>query len=31
MLEELEENYLARSLDDILTGMAEKIPEAEKH
>jgi hypothetical protein len=28
MLEELEENYLARSLDEILTGMAEKIPQA---
>jgi len=28
MLEELEESYLATSLDEILTGMADKIPEA---
>jgi hypothetical protein len=28
MLEELEENYLARSLEEILQGMAEKIPQA---
>ncbi len=28
MLEELEENYLARSLDEILKGMAETIPQA---
>ncbi|NEO71764.1 DUF3160 domain-containing protein [Moorena sp. SIO3H5] len=28
ILEELEESYLATSLDEILTGMADKIPEA---
>jgi len=29
MLKELEESYLARSLDEILAGMAQKIPEAQ--